>query len=294
MIRIKKINKEVVTPVIQKAPASAKTVRNYDQFPLVYNNVCIIARKNSGKSTLIHDSLKKSVDKNTHVIIFSPTFSQDPIYHDHIANMLDSKGVTYEVHPNIFDEEGNNIVEQFCIETEIEMKAEKDAEKARKENKRKKMEKIQNKEDFFKQKLLNQEGGDEEPPPKKKKLMAPRYILIFDDLSSAMRDKQVSKLLTKNKHFKSRIYMCLHNVSNLHPDGMRMVDTMILFPSINEMNLDSIAEKMFITHKDDTRHETLFKELYKDATSEPYNFLYFDKASGNFRKNFDSAYEIDQ
>ncbi len=63
-----------------------------------------------------------------------------------------------------------------------------------------------------KQKLiLFDDDENTEKKPRKDKKIAPELFFVFDDLSCDLRDKEISTLIKKHRHFKTKI-MLLHNI----------------------------------------------------------------------------------
>ena len=78
-ITLKKINDKVIKPVKTKEKLSLLPVRGKDLIPTPYANIGIIARKKSGKSTVVFNLVKQRAGVNTKVIVFSSTFHKDSI-----------------------------------------------------------------------------------------------------------------------------------------------------------------------------------------------------------------------
>ena len=91
MFTTRKINDISVKPVISHKNETKKNVRAFDYYPSPYSNICLLARKASGKSTVIYRALEQCVTKGTNVFIFSPTVHIDPTYAKMIAMLKKKK-----------------------------------------------------------------------------------------------------------------------------------------------------------------------------------------------------------
>jgi hypothetical protein len=66
----------VIIPIKVKKVNSA-LILGYNDFPELYANIFLCARKNSGKTNVINTILQNCADKNTIVYIFSSTHEKD-------------------------------------------------------------------------------------------------------------------------------------------------------------------------------------------------------------------------
>jgi len=293
MFKTKEINQIQIKPVINNNNNTKNNVRAYKYYSQPYANICLMARKNSGKSTVIYRALEECSTKGTNVFIFSPTVNMDPTYAKMIK-MLKKKGCNVVANEHFIDPNGVDLIEQI-----IHILSKKDEEE---EN-----------QDVYKPPPLlyfghdknykavdTQVGGGctlvERPQPKKpkkepkkgkgKKLLTPESIFVFDDLSSEMRHKSIAKLLTKNRHYKLKTFLSCHSVNNLEKGSLSCIDTFHVFPNISNEKIEELGEKVNITFKNDTKKNPKLQQLYDYATATPYSFLYIDRTNDTFRKNF--------
>lgn len=283
MIPTKKINDVRVEPVVNPPTYSKKTVLGYDWFKNPYANVALIARKNSGKSCLIYNCLEKCVGKDCNVLVFSSTVHHDATYKKTIK-MLEKKGANVKVYEH-FIENGVNHIEVLLKILVDEKKNEGAVINGKKTEES--LVRFNNIEMDDKKKKMKQKK-------KKSKILKPEWVFVFDDLSSEMNHPSITKLLTKNRHFLSKTFIALHNVTNLHPSGLRMVDNIICFQHISEDKIDEIADKCGIHFAKDRKGRSYLNELYKEATKNKYNFLYIDKEHGEYRHNFDKMFLLNE
>jgi hypothetical protein len=81
-------------------------------FPQLYYNAYIVAKKRSGKSTVLSSIILKSVNKKSNVIFFVSTINKDATY-QYILDKLDAKGINYTIYTDIVDENGFNILDNM-------------------------------------------------------------------------------------------------------------------------------------------------------------------------------------
>jgi len=277
MFKTKDINDFKVKPIIHQQPYNKNTVRAYDLFAEPYSNIALIAKKKSGKTVCITRSLEKCCSKKTNVIIFASTVNIDPTYKKCVA-MLENKGCNVQTYEN-FIEGKVNILEQFVdiLQKKDEPEPEPDLPK--------------------KMPLCLFTGKELDPPKKKKvpkpeKLLTPEYVIVIDDLSNLCRDNSIYRLLNRNRHYKCKIFLSLHSVSDLTPSALNMIDVFLCFPNISDDRIEELGEKTGIHFKSDTKKRRILQELYDEATKEKYNFLYIDKGRMEFRHNFNKRFKI--
>jgi hypothetical protein len=106
---------------------------------------------------------------------------------------------------------------------------------------------------------------------RKPKYVAPKYIFIFDDLSSELKDPIISQLVKKHRHFKSKVILSSQYILDIDQQSRRQMDYFILFGGINKDKLN-----MIYVNADLSISEDEFNKLYHYATTEKYNFLYMN------------------
>jgi len=273
----KKINNIKIQKVITNK-IEENRISGYNLFPEVYSNIYICSKKKSGKTTLIYNILKKCCNKKTHIWIFSPTIKKDDTWKA-ICEMLENKGCQVSKYLHFLDEDGSNIIDEVINELIHEGSDEEQEEEEYKDeqiNKPLCLCKFGNEE--------QQEERKEEKKEKKNKKnkIYPEHIFVCDDLASDLRNKAIGQLLIKNRHFKSKVILSGHNVTNLLPQARANIDYCIVFKGMaddkvkvlhNDLNLSLDFEK--------------FLEIYKNATEKPYSFLWISTSDDKLRCGFD-------
>lgn len=262
-----RINNIKVKPVvIPKTPV--ENIKGHQLFETLYSNIFLLARKNSGKSTVIYNILRHSVNRNTTVLIFSSTCERDPTY-DAIRQMLSKKRVPVVCQPSIYEGK-NNLISEF-MEMARAFRSETDEEKNEKEPQPPPL-------CNFPTTSIPRE---QKPRVYKPKKLAPEYIIILDDLGRMMRDGALAQLLKTNRHFRSRVILSGQNLHDLSPEEIRQLDYLLVFRSLSQDKISRIHTLADIGV--DNEH---FSNLYEQATRQPYSFLYIDVRNDTFRQNF--------
>ena len=284
-MKTKKINKVCVKPIIQTV-IPAKRIAGYDLFAEPYCNVALIAKKKSGKTSVLYNCLKKCAGPNTNVYLFSSTINRDDTYKE-ICDMLEKRHCIVHKYTHFKDIDGN------VLDEIIEGLKNVDSDN----------------EDDDPETTLNtpidcgcQGGstvklgfGDLEPvkqpikevKPKKERKIYCENIFAFDDLGSDMRHKSIDILLKTNRHFKSKVFLLGHTLTDLNPASRKQLDYALIFKSFSEDKLKSLYGDLDLSIEFDN-----FMEAYKYATEIPYNFLYISTKTDEIRKNFNEKIEF--
>lgn len=271
--KLKKINDEVVKP-IRLPKIDIKEIKGYELFPDLYPNIFICAYKKSGKTCSIFKILQSCINKTTKVYIFSSTYNRDDNMR-HIIKWLKKKEIIHEVYHEI-DPYLNVIIDDI-----------------EKNNKNEEDEKEKNKKEIenSKPKLISFNEDDEEIKIRirKPKQLSPENFFIFDDISSDLKNPVVSKLVKQNRHYKSKCIISSQYPLDLKPESREQIEYWMLFKGIDNDKLEQLFKNIGLRM---TFNE--FLEVYKDATTERFHFLYIDKNNQKLRKDFNSEYLLNQ
>lgn len=267
---LKTINKIKVHPApLEKV--DPKKIKGFDICPEIYSNIFICSKKKSGKTTLIYNIMKKCADKDTIFYIFCSTLDKDKTY-KHIIKYFEDKGNEVNTYKSINDSELNEILDNLKSTEDIELEEEVSEEEE--------------------PQVCIFESDDIEIKVKKKrkkKYIAPEYFFIFDDLSTGLRSPALDSYLKKNRHFRAKTIISSQWLKDLLPSSRRQLDMLILFGGHTEPKLENIHEELDLSlpfYK--------FKEMYQNATSEKYGFLYVDIINEEYRKCFNKKYMLNK
>jgi hypothetical protein len=240
----------------------------------------ILAKRRSGKTTLIFNLIKNFCTKKTIVLFFVPTFMKDDTYRA-IRDYLDEKGNQY-LHFGSIKEDGVDNISAFM---EANKGENSDGEEKGEDSGR-------GKEPLETQSQVCNFGDTPEVGKEKKKQSPtpPEYLIIFDDISSELRDKSVSVLCKNSRHFKCKIILSSQSIIDLNPNTHSQVDYCCLFKDFNEDSLEKIYRKL----EPNLDYES-FKEMYHTVTNSkmkghPHlnNFLLIDRANQDYRVNLNA------
>ena len=260
------INNVVVKPIpIPKIPL--ENIRGSDMFPEIYANIYLSAKKKSGKTSVIYNIIKNCADKNTTVITFCATCKKDKNWIE-IRNYLDKKKIPNEFYMGIKD--NGNVLQELILDMQTADNSDDEPSESEEEPE------------------IVQFSGKKYKKHKKKKpkIKSPKYIIIFDDISSELKDPNISHLLKTNRHYKAKVILSSQYVNDLVPMARRQIDFYLLFGGINEQKLKEIYMNADLNISEDD-----YIKLYHDATNEKYNFFYID-TNGEYRRNFNQKYLI--
>lgn len=270
MISKKKINDITVKPIPLKR-INPKDVKGAELFPEIYANIYINARKKSGKTTVLYNTVKHCADQNTTVIIFCSTALKDASYTE-LQKMMTHKKIPFEVHTSIKDDDADHLGE-LLIKLEYDV-SEDDNDNDDVEEKTPEIIHISDEEIRVKKK-------------RKPKKISQKYLIIFDDISSELKDQNISKLVKQNRHYKCKVIISSQYLNDIAPMARRQMDYYILFSGMNNDKLEELFKNADLNITFDE-----FVEMYHIATSDKYNFYYIDSADCSFRQNFNTVLEL--
>ena len=270
-MKLNKINDFIVNKVHVPPLPSIENIAGGNLFGQLYVNAFLIANKNSGKTTVLSSIILKSINKKTNIIFFVSTASKDSTY-QYIFDKLDKRNINYTVY-NEIEQDGTNI-----IDTLIDGLLVSDPVVIRKKDK-----KVEEPPPIHN--LFEKEKEKVERKPKKS---APKYIIVIDDMSNSTRDPCIARLLKIHRHLKMSVFISSQNLNDITPPAFRQLDYALIFRGLssNIPKLEQIHTNLDLPIEFDN-----FLEIYRDATAQPYNFLWCSK-SGKFRKNFNMEYEL--
>lgn len=261
----KKINNSVVKPV-QIPQISVENIPGHELFAEPYPNIGIIAKKRSGKTSVLHHILRNCVKKkhkNLRVFIFCPTAHRDPTYLQ-IQKLLEKRGSSCFISDSLgVSRGGTTLVDSILAEIRSTF-----VQAPTPNGPLPKAPSI----DFG----VSTKPGKPHKPPKPLE-----YIFIFDDLGSAMRHQSIGNLLKTNRHYRAKVIISTQYLTDLQPAALKQLDYFLCFRSFSVDKLEDIHK-----HLDLSIDFPEFLRIYQYATAAPYSFLYVDVRKDQFRKNF--------
>lgn len=279
MIRIKKVNDQVVKPVkfITGAGDDNRPIKGEDLFSEIYSNIFILAKKKSGKTTVLFKVIKECCSKDTHVIVFSSTVNKDPS-HLAIKRMCKLAKIPYTGYTSIIDDsEGGkiNIIEELIRKLQLDAEDDNKSEEDEPKNKHPLI-------------MFEDSPSEEENDHKRKsKYRAPEYMIIIDDLSNELKGPIINRLLKFNRHFKMKVIISTQYVHDLKPEALKQMDYCLVFKGERQDKLEKLHKDIDLALDFDT-----FLEIYYNATDEKFQFLYIDVRNETYRRNFNFQYSL--
>jgi hypothetical protein len=126
-----------------------------------------------------------------------------------------------------------------------------------------------------------------------KKKRPVQNLLIIDDSSgdfpSGRKKSAITQLFTNSRHLGVSIWLISHKYNNTPPIWRNQVDCLFLFKTNSKLEVETLKKDLNIS-------EDFLELALKDATKEPYSFLYVNLSSGQprlFRK-FDEYFIVDE
>jgi len=258
---------KVKKPQILSQQGDGREVKGKELFEEPYANIYICARKKSGKSVVIENIIKKTIDKNTIVIMFASTLYKDPVLKA-IKHYCEQKDIPFYGYTEIKSKGVDRL--QTIINTMQEGDEDED-----------------NSDEDDEPEYLDLCNIDIEKETRKSKYITPKYLFIFDDISNELKSKSLVALLKKNRHTKSRIILSSQWLNDLLPESRKQIDYLLLFGGFS-------IEKLEVIHKDADLSIDLetFIKIYRYATKDRFHFLYIDCVKQEFRKDFNKQFLI--
>lgn len=272
----KRINNEKVHDFKRKLDKDTRPVRGADLFPELYCNIFLCARKKTGKTLATRQILKKCAGPKTKIVVFCATLHKDDTWKE-IEEWAKKKGLPFLAYTSIEDDDGKDRLKQLVKELEND----EDEEEAE-----------QRDAGVSSHNFLDSESESEDEEPREK-YQSPEYIFVLDDLADELHRRSLTTFLKKHRHFKAKIIVSSQHLNDLLPQARRQLDYWILFQGHPEGKVDEIHRSADLAIP-----KQEFYDMYKFATEKPFSFLYIDttsgssKASGSFRRNFDTLIEV--
>jgi hypothetical protein len=212
------------------------------------------------------------------VYIFCGTHDIDPTW-ILIKEWLTDKGVEFEAHKSIYDNDRSDIVARIIKEKQEPDENSEDDEPDFPEVQPIFM------SDYEEAKWIEKQEKLAEKRRKKKSGKSKIYnknLFCFDDISSELKSPSVIRLLKEQRHYKSKTIISSQNFKDCPPAARGQFMYMLIFKGIRDDVLELIHKETYINIDLEP-----FLKIYKYATEKPFSFLYVDLRQMKFRKNFD-------
>lgn len=238
----------------------------------------ILSKRRSGKSTLVYNLIKSFSDKNTIVILYSSSINKDKIY-DSLFKYLQEEQIPYQKNTHFIDDEtGANYLSTFMATTLGKGKEKGEEEKpslCEVDIDRQRLNAGETLQDIIDNPSFCSKEESEEKEESKEK-----YIIVFDDLGSDLRDPSVTKLLKVSFHLRAKIILSSQSITDLAPQAHHQLDYVFIGPNFNEASVKQTWERI-----QPPEEFSVFLAIYKEVTKTPYSFLLIDRLMNEYRKN---------
>ena len=270
MLRVQRINDIKIKPIaLPNVPK--ELIRGNEMFDNIYSNIFLLAKKKSGKTSVIWNILKKCMGRDTRLVIFSATVHKDPTMR-HIVKHFEDKGNTVITFTSLKDGKTDNLNEL------VEMLRDPEEEEEEKEKS----------EDEYPFIICGESKKEDKPRKKRKeKLLAPELIFVLDDLSTQLQSPSVDTLLKSNRHYKCKVILSSQYLHDLKIASIMQLDYLLVFGG-------QTVDKLQLVHQrtDLSLPFQHFLEFYYYATAVKHHFLFIDTVKEEFRKDFNQKLEI--
>src|SRR6185312_7782158 len=187
----KKLNNIEVQPIKLEGSGKKLEVKGAAMFSEPYANIFLVAKKKTGKTTVIYNIIKRCATKDTVVVAFVSTLTKDPAWIA-IEKYCDDHDIPFVGYTSLI-EDGEDQLESLI--KSLQQPVSKDQAPASTSS-----------FDLGPQKLIFNEEKPEKAPRKRKSKYVPLdYIIVLDDLSTELQSKSVISLLKKNRHFRCKL-----------------------------------------------------------------------------------------
>ena len=267
-----------------KAPIEVLKPQNNDDLPLghqyinhAYPNILLLAKKNSGKTNIIYNILKKCANRHTEVVIFCPTWELDDTYRQ-ILDYLDSKGIPHQQFKNI--DNLKDLMDSYDKGYESEGSDEDDEERGEGQSNTNINTNIFS---YIYSPTIEESKTESKPKKSYSKFIIPEHIFIFDDCKKMLRNPVLNSLIATNRHYKSKVIISTQYFTDIMPDTRSCLDVLCIFPKIPIDKIQKLHEDIQLSID-----YPVFEKLYLEATKKSHNFLYVDIRRELFKFNFDT------
>jgi hypothetical protein len=241
-----------------------KKIRGGELLP-IYSNTFICAKKNSGKTTVIFNILKKCVDRDTVIDLFVSTIEKDRSWKQ-ILSFLQTKAAGVSVNMSTIGENGEDLIRDI-IDQPVFFSEDEESDSEG--------------DDGLRYISLDKPEVEIKHKKRKKTKLAQKRIIILDDIGNELKRPSIDQLLKVNRHLRSKVILSSQYLNDLSPQARRQIDVWLLFGGCKKEKLHTVMRD-----SDSSLNYDVFENLYKYATSDKYNFLYIDCHNNMFRKNF--------
>lgn len=266
----KSLNKKKINDVkIELIPVEKTNFKGDEFFNEPYPICYLLAKRKTGKTTILYNFVKKYVNENSYVYIFCSKVFSDPNYLA-IAKYIKSKGGKVFPESSLYNGKTDQLEELINF---LENSKSDDWD------------------DFV-------DRDDDEMSDDVKNLMKSKNIIILiDDLAQEIRNSSSIKNLAKsNRHLRARVFLSTQYLTDLQPDALNQFSHCLIFAGLPKEKPQNRISELHNKIGIDIPYDK-FEKIYLDATApdkkgeKSHNFLYINTDTSELRKNFNEIYE---
>jgi len=291
----------IVKPIKIGGGTDPRPILGSQLIPYLYSTIYLVARKNTGKTTVINALLEECAGPSTTVIVFCSTLYNDPSWQA-IKQGLKSRGIKFKGYTSLTSPDGENRLKKWMVE-QVPDGLESDDDSDNDESAADSADATEpvpaprtSNVHLLLESKAPAPGAETKKVPRKRKskFQEPNAIIVFDDLSDELKSPVVPAFIKKHRHFKTKVIISSQNLKDIKPEVRRNIDIWLLFRGLDRDLLESVHTNAGLgTDFDD------FVRLYKKVTTVPgvkpehvRNFLYVDTRVDKYRKNFETEPEL--
>ena len=285
-----KINDFKVKPIEQDgAGVDTRPILGHDLIPHLYCTMFLVAKKKTGKTTVVNTILKHCAGRDTEVIVFCATLHKDPSWAK-IRENLEKRGVGFQGFTDLIDS-GTNLLKEWMDQQSKGDDGDGDGDGDPGESDQKEV--VTGTVRSSNAYLLTLPAPVEDDTfkakskPRKSKYQMPETIFVFDDFSKELRNPVVADFIKRHRHYKTKVIISSQYVKDIVPATAQNIDLWLLFRGRNQRELEHIYNLANPSMSFET-----FSMLYKDATGSRHGFLYADVTNDEYRDTFSHKYAV--
>lgn len=239
--------------------------------PILYSNTLLIARKRSGKTTLLYHCIKHMIDERSKLIVFCATHNKDDVWLA-IKKYLKRRKIQSEFYYNLDD--FTDIIARIEQQEDIEKAEEENVNTHRL---------VPLQIPLVRHPELPDPLDDEEKIKLPEDFPAvPRYMIIMDDIGLNEARNHIFFLAKKNRHLKCKFFVSLQDSLQIKPSVLMQFDYLYLFKGLESDYIKRLHGNVSMGITLD-----VFEKLYRLVTSMDHMFLNIHLATNEFFMNFE-------
>ncbi len=131
----------------------------------------------------------------------------------------------------------------------------------------------------------NIDKNKKEKKEKKEKHLAPKYVIIFDDISNELKSTWFIKLMKESRHFLTKIIIGTQYLHDIKPETLAQVGLWLIFKGMTKEKLELIHQRTDITIPFE-QFWLAYKLATKLTQKEQHPFFYVDVRHEELRRKF--------